>query len=225
MRDFEATRMKACSYGFLVLLAFLVACGDGTENTTPGEALVSPPSEQIANAPSSQAAFLRSLPDACAYLTASLAQELLQTEVTQRPPVSNSCAYVGPAGSSQHIGFSMFLWDLDMMDSNTESPAQLQQKSGLFAQGKTPAATLHDLGNIAFVFNEGSSTSLFILTGIGGTAVMSDHIVSELSLSYSLSDSNRTEEERMTLLQNIARDHLARIEAIASTTHEGRAGS
>jgi hypothetical protein len=209
-----------------VSLPLLAACGGGdSSNDAASNAPADSTAAAGAAATKGEAAFLRSLPNACDYLTESLSQELLQATVVQRPPVTDNCAYAGTAGSGKGVGFGMFMWNLEMFNSRTESRAQLQEKASFLADGQTPVTTLNDLGNVAFVFDKGATTSLIILTGLGGTALMSDRIVSELSISYYLSDPNLAYEERLKRLVPTARDHLARLTTLAETTHEGRTGT
>lgn len=60
------------------------------------------------------------------------------------------------------------------------------------------------------------------LTGIGGTAVLSDRIVSELSISYHLQDWAQTHEARLQQVLTPAVNAVDDVREIASTTHEGR---
>lgn len=162
-----------------------------------------------------QGPFLRSLPDACDALPESLARELLQADVTRRPPAGDECSYLGAGGKS--AGLRMFMQSLQVMDSGKESLEELQEKAGYLANGQSPVAVLEDVGNIGFVFDYEDTTSLLTLTGIGGTAVISDRIVAEVSVSYRLSDPEQSYESRLKSLESLAKAHLKQLHDLATS--------
>jgi hypothetical protein len=211
----EIDTMRARLYVPGVVLTALVACGGTEDEDVTRQAQNAAPSAE-----QSSELFLRALPEACEYLSASLAREVLQAEVTARPAGGDVCGYAGPAGSRKAVAFSMLMRSVDLLDSRTESREQLEEKMSALAKAK-PVAVLDDVGTAAFVFDKGDSTLLISLTGIGGTAVLSDRIVSELSVSYSLSDPDQTYEARLDRLLTLANDGLSRLRELAGTTHGG----
>jgi hypothetical protein len=213
MRQIDTVSLRL--WALCIALTVLSACGGGRDTDAVAQA------EHAGSAPEpSSEPFLRALPEACDYLTEASAQQLLQVQVTPRPASGDSCSYVGPAGSRKSATFGMLMRSLDLLDSRTESREQLEEKMSALAKAK-PVAVLDDVGNIVFVFDKGDSTLLISLTGIGGTAVLSDRIVSELSISYSLSDPDQTYEARRDRLLALANDGLNRLRELAGTTHGG----
>jgi hypothetical protein len=213
MREIRTMSLRPGVLG--IALTVLSACGGSPDTGVVAQAENDGPA---ATQPSEL--FLRTLPEACEYLPASLAQELLQAEVVQRPAGGDACSYAGPAGSRKAVGFSMLMRSLDLLDSRTESREQLEEKISALAK-REPVAVLDDVGNIAFVFDKGDSTMLISLTGIGGTAVLGDRVVSELSISYDLSDPDQTYEARRDRLLALADNALSRLRELAGTSHGG----
>jgi hypothetical protein len=195
-----------------IALAALAACGNpdtgGVGQAERAEPAAKPPS----------ALFLRELPEACEYLSAPVAQELLHAAVTPRPASGDTCSYAGPAGSRKSLTFSMRMQSLDLLDSRTEPRERLEAKISALAKAK-PVAVRDDIGEVAFVFDKGDSTMLISLTGIGGTAVLSDRIVSELTVSYGLSDPDQAYDARRDRLLARAKDDVNRLRELAATSH------
>jgi hypothetical protein len=216
--------VRTLAVAFSLGLVILAGCNAGeapasVDGTRPSGVAES----RVAESEKDAGIFLRSVPEACDYLSEAQARELLQANVVFRPGAGNSCAYGDSAGSNKYVAVSMMKWGLDMFDSRRESMDSLTEKASFLADNDTPVETRDDIGNVAFVFNKDDNTSLISLTGIGGTAAISDRIVSELSVSYHLQDSAQTHEARLEQVLPLAANAVENLREIAATTHEGRA--
>jgi len=206
----------------VVVTICLAACGGSNDNNTKTEDEVVADFLDIKK--DGEGFFLREFPDPCGLLSEEKARGVLGGDVKLWPPRGISCTYAGTVDENAGKGVSVtmqFLADT-MIDSKAMSSEELEERiQSLFWQGAALYTASSDLGVASFVFGNDKRTALVVLTGIGGTAVISDRIVSEAVLSYSLMNPGQAHEARLGQLEELATDQLSQLTELARTTHGG----
>lgn len=202
----------------------LAAC-EGVKATAQSVLYV-PPSiaaGEVTNEP-----FLRSMPDACEVLDVTAAISLLATAVEPSgprewlPKVTSQCGYRPSSKAKAKAELNMMFLPLALVDSYTMSREELRAKAGGF--NALMGATLIDvegIGNIGFALIGEGAVTLKVYTGIYGTAMDSDELVTELVLTYTLTDSSQPVADLMKKLYDLSRVQFESLKQQAVTTHEG----
>ena len=175
--------------------------------------------------------FLRTIPDVCELMDAKrLAVTLSAGEMIERgprewlPQVLSQCGYQAKDNRQVATKLELMFKPLDMFGSREKSAEELRE--GVFGFSMLTASgteTLDAPGNIAFVLhNDGeASSTLIVLTGIYGFGWESEDYANELVLTYSLTHNVLTAKERTETLLELASPHVAKLQKLAVTTHEG----
>jgi hypothetical protein len=174
--------------------------------------------------------FLRSMPSACDLVSESIARSLLAAQQVQlrgpteyMPKVTSQCAYRDASAKGRKIQLKMLFASLLLYDSRNEPLEKLRIKVGGFRSLEYRPTQIDGVGYKTFGMNDGDTTSLVALTGIYGTGAQSDDFITELVMTYNLTDATKTPPERMMALIGLARKQLATLQELAVTTHEGAA--
>ncbi|MCW8869281.1 MAG: hypothetical protein OQK49_01145 [Proteobacteria bacterium] len=155
------------------------------------------------------------IPNACKepHLSEVKAKNILNTEVKKHvasehiPTLWSQCIYNRKSGQHREISFVYKFMLSDMFDVNRVEPQQLHFNA-TFASGNAPLTkVLEDLGDKAFVFNTEKRTTLLVITGIGGPKDGANRD-QEFIANYYLDDKTMPQEERETLLIQLAREDL-----------------
>ncbi|HHH45200.1 MAG TPA: hypothetical protein ENK49_13775 [Gammaproteobacteria bacterium] len=217
----------------LLFAGMLVACGSPEDNSTAqvkaGVDSKVPDSEK-----SGEGYFLRSVPDPCDRLDQVTAARLLGGDATVTPDsggfgsAGGRCRYISGNGATRKgVGVDMSFLAQAILDTGSMSGSELEQKIAALYwkdEGENAATTSPDIGKKSFVFSNGKRTVLVVVTGIGGTAALSDRITSELVVAYAFMDPDRTPEAREAVLAELAAAQLAELDELARTTHQGEQG-
>ena len=207
----------------VISVSLLVACGgadnDGAKasenvvNTKPSEKMVA-----------GKSAYLRGVPDPCILLSADVAKDILGGKASGLPgnggfgSAGGRCLYRGL--SNQFISVTIDFHSKYIFDSKKMSVVELERKAAsLYWPDDGGDKAEEDFGIHSFVFSKADRTALVILTGIGGTAVLSERIVSEVVLTYSIEDKKRPHDARLEGLKALATVQLADLYELAQTTH------
>lgn len=159
------------------------------------------------------------LPEACSYLTQSVATQILRADADpgpaneHLPTLSSQCIYGGEGVRGREVGlvFRMMPWELFDV---TLDPIQLNFNAQFTVGGVPPSDTWSDLGKIAFVFEDGDRTTLVVVTGFRGPVNFVGQ-ETEFVATYYLEDPDRAHGERLSVLQAQAEGHMAEWKAQA----------
>lgn len=154
------------------------------------------------------------LPPSCRYLTASLAESVLQATV--RPSPANEhiptflsqCAYSGQGVVRREIQYTFKFHLFELFDTASLDSEQLLFNATIASGGSTPLAMLDSPGKITFTFDNGDQSMLMVVTGILGPEDGAGR-PSEFVASYRLAHPEVSHDERLELLLAEARRHLA----------------
>ena len=214
----------------LLFTGMLVACGNPEDNSVAqvkgGVVSKLPDSEK-----SGGGYFLRSVPDPCGQMDQATAVRLLGGDVTVTTDsgdfgsAGGRCQYITGNGTTRKgIGVNMSFLARAILDTRSISSSELEQKiAALYWKddGKNAETTPLDIGKKTFVLSNKKLTVLVVMTGIGGTATLSDRITSELVVAYSFMDADRTRKAREAVLAELATAQVAELDKLARTTHQG----
>ncbi|MEM1412103.1 MAG: hypothetical protein AAGH19_07060 [Pseudomonadota bacterium] len=192
--------------GSFVLLA---ACGGGetdVENTESG------PTELGVSTAAAERVLKGPLPEPCLLIDEARAQELLsavevfQRQGTDTPAVERSCTYQAGTGDEHRVvGVFLNMMGGVFEDSASLSDERVQELMMAFMDGAELVSRDQSMGRWVFVFNDEDTTIVRVITGVRGTAVMSDRLVSEGHITMSLKDKSRGVQEREAVLREEAK--------------------
>jgi hypothetical protein len=208
---------------FVVITICIAACGGPNDNNTKTEDEAV--ADLLGKKKDGEGFFLRDFPDPCNLLSEEKARDVLGGEVKLWPPRGISCTYAGTVNENAGKGVSVTMQFLaDTMIDSIEMPGEeLEERiRSLFWQEAALYTASSDLGVASFTFGDDKKTALVVLTGIGGTAVISDRIVSEAVLSYTLLDPGQSHEARFGQLEELATEQLSQLTVLARTSHGGQ---
>ena len=175
--------------------------------------------------------FLRTLPDVCDLTDARLlAASLSVEEMIERgprewiPEALSQCSYNARDNRRVTTRLELMFKPLDLYGSR-EKPAE-ELKDGVFGFSLLTASATEILdapGNMAFVLHNDSdaSSTLIVLTGIYGFGWQSESYANELVLTYSLTHTELSAKQRVDALLALAGPHVAKLQELAVTSHEG----
>ena len=156
----------------------------------------------------------------------SLASALRVPKVTPKgphewiPQALSQCGYIASGQKGTKIELKMMFQPLDLYNSREHSVEDLTLRAIGF--GSVDATEAHKQpGNIAIITHAANTSNLVVLTGIYGFGWESEDFATELVLTYSLSHPTLVAEERSKLLLALAQPHVARLQTLAVSTHEG----
>lgn len=156
------------------------------------------------------------VPDACNYLTKGLAHEWVEEEVEpytgaieHLPILRSHCAYFGKEDITKRARIEHKYHLYELFDVEKRSPDQLNFHAAFAAGGYYPEKVLTDLGKITFVFQlpEEDRSAITVVTGIQGPPDGAGRPM-ELLAHYHLRTPDRSHEERLACLLDLARKSL-----------------
>jgi len=155
-------------------------------------------------------------PDACSdpYLTERTAEGLLNAPSVRRhaasehiPTFWSQCLYGATGGGRGSVGYVFKFMLSDMFDVDKVDRRQIIFNA-TFAQGNAPLNEVReDLGDLAFVFEEGNRTTLFVITGIKGPKDGANRST-EFTANYYIEHPEIGHEDRRDKLVEQAKRHL-----------------
>jgi hypothetical protein len=153
------------------------------------------------------------IPNACGYLSAELAANLVRARV--RPGPANEhiptfwsqCVYTGQGVIRRQVGFvfKFMLWDL--FDVAGLAPEQLNFNATFVVGNIPPLEKRTDLGKVAFVYEKQGRTTLLVVTGFQGPPDGAKR-PTEFVATYYLSDPDTPHDVRLAKLVEQARKHM-----------------
>jgi hypothetical protein len=156
------------------------------------------------------------VPNACAdpYLTERRAAGLLNASGARQragtehiPTFWSQCLYGASDGTPGRVGYVFKFMLSDLYDVDKVDREQITFNA-TFGQGNAPLREVReDLGDLAFVFEEGNRTTLFMISGIKGPKDGAGRST-ELVANYYLEHKNLDHEERLARLVEQAKLHL-----------------
>lgn len=167
--------------------------------------------------------YIANAPAPCLRLSEDVVKKIFSASSVVGMPNNSgsvSCSY-REDGGDKYIAATMQFYLKDIVDSSKAAPQALKQFATDFYAGRAYSeepSTL-DLGIETFVFQNNKQTSLVVFTGIGGLSPLGTSISNELVLGYNLQDTTRTREERLRVLEKLAREQFAELDELARTTH------
>ncbi|MEJ2604343.1 MAG: hypothetical protein P8172_13830, partial [Gammaproteobacteria bacterium] len=154
--------------------------------------------------------------NACAdpYLTERRAAGLLNASGARQragtehiPTFWSQCLYGASDGTPGRVGYVFKFMLSDLYDVDKVDREQITFNA-TFGQGNAPLREVReDLGDLAFVFEEGNRTTLFMISGIKGPKDGAGRST-ELVANYFLEHKNLDHEERLARLVEQAKLHL-----------------
>ena len=156
------------------------------------------------------------VPDACNYLTADLAHQWAQEDVLpftgaieHMPILRSHCAYFGKEDGTKRARMEHKYHLYELFDVENRTPAQLAFHAAFAAGGYAPEAARTDLGKITFIFQlpEEDRSAITVVTGIQGPPDGAGRPM-ELLAHYHLRSPDRTHEQRLECLFDLARKSL-----------------
>lgn len=198
------------------------------KGTTMASLFPSPSSSPSSTPTSDSGSFLRTLPNACRILDEATVKSLLVTDQLKPsgprdwiPTVTSQCGYrdIDKVGK---VTLQMLFTPRTLVDSATTPLDTLRLKAyGFNALTGGRFFDVQGVGKVGFgSVNEGNST-LKIYTGIYGVATGSDELVSELVITYSLSDKSQEDHVNFKKIYELAKVQVDRLEQLANESHEG----
>ncbi len=161
-------------------------------------------------------AYFPETPDACSdpYLTERTAEGLLNAPSVRRhaasehiPTFWSQCLYGATGGGRGRVGYVFKFMLSDMYDVDKVERQQLIFNA-TFGQGGAPLNEVRDdLGDLAFVFEEGNRTTLFMITGIKGPKDGAGRST-EFTANYYIEHPELGHEDRLGRLVEQAKRHL-----------------
>lgn len=153
------------------------------------------------------------IPDACGYLTATLASGLVRAKV--RPGPANEhipnfwsqCVYLGQGVRGRQVSFVFKFMTWDLFDVASLDPEQLEFNAGFVVGNLKPREKRNDLGKVAFVYEKQARTILLVVTGFQGPPDGAKR-PTELVATYELADPETAHDVRLAKLLTEARRHL-----------------
>ncbi|HZX22670.1 MAG TPA: hypothetical protein VFF18_03975 [Woeseiaceae bacterium] len=155
-------------------------------------------------------------PNACSdpYLTERTAEGLLNAPSVRKhaasehlPTIWSQCLYGATGGGRGSVGYAFKFMLSDMYDVDKVERRQIVFNA-TFGQGNAPLKEVReDLGDLAFVFEEGNRTTLFVITGIKGPRDGANRST-EFTANYYIEHPGIGHEDRLAALVEQAKRHL-----------------
>ncbi|WP_405226699.1 hypothetical protein [Lentisalinibacter sediminis] len=168
------------------------------------------------DAPGDADPYFPETPNACSdpYLTERTAEGLLNAPSVRKhaasehiPAFWSQCLYGATGGGRGSVGFVFKFMLSDMFDVDKLDRRQIIFHA-TFAQGNAPLKEVReDLGDLAFVFEQGNRTTLFVITGIKGPKDGANRST-EFTANYHIEHPDIGHEDRLAALVEQAKRHL-----------------
>jgi hypothetical protein len=158
--------------------------------------------------------YIAEIPNSCHDLTDTKAASMLQVESVQGSTsnehvanLSSTCSFTSTQAPFRTVLYLYKFMPYDMFDSNTLSKQQMVFNATMIGGGHRPYKVIEDLGKFTFLFDSGARTTVMVVTGIQGP--MGGGIQArEFLATYYLEDPNRSHEDRLQSLMQVARASL-----------------